>query len=557
MPRELTDGFDLAAQIPEEMLRKVFRASFLRLLQGLNQTVAGGQQLTLWFESASLSLLPKPLPFVNPIEVSLPFLARLSDQYDEVRGTISIRTQVTQVQVGSGADSFIAPIIDFQPNAIESFVVGGLSPEAHAIWAPPITSAVKPTLDRISPFTAGPLFPQRNAQYFLNTDPEVPYGTGAGALGVYIWTGGGTAPRPPANITPRRLSADEAVALVPRDRIEQAIEAGLQANGLRNLPKDVGEVTITAFNYQWRDFGVGDGHFYFTGKVDHWLGDVSFEAWIKLWVQQGTVKVRVVRTDHDGSFLVDVADLFSAGAITRTLEEILPRAVGSVGGAAFGNLGVFASDTVPEPQAFARMEVSGNIGIWPSGLSIPADLVSADVSWSFPPPTYLLGHPVTREFHAQFCEYGRLIKNPARFPTWMRAIQIGYNGCWFCQSSRNVVAIGQLFVEVAGEATPMPKVTARLTSEVKRFDVVVTPPEETLQGKFGWDEEDQARTYRSKPLVPGTWEVTVTHEDWSITTTAEVGKAWMSNGVTHGTATLVHVAVGSDEASSELVPPRL
>jgi hypothetical protein len=53
--------------------------------------------------------------------------------------------------------------------------------------------------------------------------------------------------------------------------------------------------------------------------------------------------------------------------------------------------------------------------------------------------------PASRRQHTSVdCDYGSLIKHPARFPTWMRAIELGYNGCWYCQSGHNVVAIGQL-----------------------------------------------------------------------------------------------------------------
>jgi hypothetical protein len=85
-----------------------------------------------------------------------------------------------------------------------------------------------------------------------------------------------------------------------------------------------------------------------------------------------------------------------------------------------------------------------------------------------------------------------------------------------------VVAIGQLFVDVAGEVSPMPKVTARLVSEEKRIGVIVRPPIEALQGRFSWQPTANSRAYRSDPLVPGTWEVTVMHEDWVVTTVVKI-----------------------------------
>ncbi|MFI7043747.1 hypothetical protein [Streptosporangium sandarakinum] len=557
MPTELTDGFSLAAQVPAALLRKVFSPSFLQALPGLNRTAPSGKQLTLWFTAADLAFPPKPLPFVNPIEVDLSFTARLSGEYDEVRGIIRIRTAVTQMRVGSGGDAFIAPVIDFRPGAVDSFEVSGLTPAQEPIWGPEITSAVKPTLASMSPFTAGPLFPDRNARFFLNTHPDASYGPGNGVLSVYIWTAGGDPPPIPPVIVPRRLSADRAVALVPRDRVEQAIDAGLQANGLKNLPKEVGGTTLTSFSFAWRDFGVGAGHFYFSGTADHTLGSVRFEAWVQLYVEHGQAKVNVLRTRHDAGFFIDLADLFTAGAITRTLEEVLPRAVRGIGGGAFGDLGLFATDAVPEPQAFATMDVDGNVDVWPGGLGIPARLVARPVTSTFPPPVYLWGHVGNREFHTGTCEYGRRIKNPARFPTWMRAVELGYNGCLYCQSEYDVAAVGQLLVDVAGAVSSVPEVTARLVSEVRRFGVIVRPPVERLDGRFGRQESTGSRVYRSAPLVPGTWEVIVTHQDWTVSMTVEVGRAWRSEGTWHGTATMVRAEVGSPEVGSETVPPRM
>ncbi|TYB96889.1 hypothetical protein FXF53_21005 [Micromonospora sp. WP24] len=559
MPTELTDGFSLAAQVSAALLRKVFAGSFSQVLPGLTATVAGGRQLTIWFEGSEsgLTLLPKPLPFVNPIQVDLPFIARLSGEYDEFHGTIRIRTAVTQVRVESGGETFIAPVIDFRPNAIDSFEVPGDEAAEDLVWRPAIASVVKPALANISPFTAGPLFPGRDAQFFLNIHPDASYGPGTGVLAVYIWADGGGPPPIPSTINTRNLSADRAVALVPRDRVEQAIEAGLQANGLRDLPRDIGGVTITALSVNWRDFGIGGGHFYITGTADHTLGDVDFEAWVQLYVEHGAVRVNVLRTKHDASFFIDLADVFSGGAITRMLEEVLPRAVGGIGLGAFGDIAIFATDAVPEPQAFAIMDIDGPVDVWPSGLGIPAHLVARSVTSSFPLPEYLWGHAENREFHERTCSYGRFIKRPVRLPTWMRAVELGYNGCWHCQREYNVVAIGQLFVDVVGSASSMPKVTARLVSDVQRFGVTVRPRVEELSGQLGWNVSTGSRLYQSVPLVPGVWEVAAAEGDWSIITTVQVGRAWRSEGEIHGTATMVHAEVGSSDVSVEMVQPRV
>lgn len=558
MPTELTDSFNLAAQISEDMLKEVFSATFSKQLPGLNKNIDGVGRLTLWFLSSNLRLIPKPISFANPIEVELDFLARLSGEYDEVRGTILIQTMITQVRVESSAGSFIAPVIDFSAKSVNSFRISGLSSDKESIWVPAITSVIKPELSRLSPFTAGPIFPDRRAQFFFNSYPNASYETGDGILAIFIWSTSGDPPGIPSSITPRRVSADRAIALVPRDQVERAIEESLQENGLKSLPKKIEGVTVTSFSIAWRDFGVGAGHFYISGRGEFLLGSVKFEAWVQLYVEHGQARVNVVRTKHDGNFIVDLADILSAGVINRALEEILPRAVGGISSGAFGNLGVFATDAVPEPQLFAAVDVSGNIDIWPSGIGVPANLVArTPPESSFPPPAYLLGHPQSREFHTSTCKYGSLIKNPTHFPTWMRAIELGYNGCWHCQTSYNVVAVGQLLVEVVTEKSPTPEVTARLVSDERRFGVAVRPATERLLEKGAWDGSTMAHKYYSADIVPGMWELSIICDDWRVTKTVEVDRAWRSNGKKYGTATLVRVKVGSAEVSLEKVPPQI
>lgn len=557
MPSALTDGFSIAALVPEAMLSQVFSRTFLQRLPGMEVNAGQGRTFTAWFTGATLTLAPKPFPQVNPVVVQLSVLARMTGQWDEVACTVVVRTHVTQVRVGSGDQAFVAPIVDFRTTAPDGFEVGGLDPDEIPIWEPVLRAAITSRLAAISPLTAGPLLPEAGgAEYFLTTDPATPYGAGDGVLAVHVWSDAGPPPNPPRGLAPRNVRADRAVALVPRDRVDAAIDAGLAANGLKNLPAEVQGETITAFRIEWREFGQGAGHFYISGTADHWTGDVDFEAWVRLSVVDGRVVVNVVRTRADTGFLADLVDLFSGGAITRTLEEVLPRAVGGIGGGAFGGLGAFATDNLPQQAAFATVSVNGSIDIWPDGLGVPARLVPVEVTSSFPAPTYLRGHRGTREFHAEGCRYGALVKFPWRFPTWQRAVQFGFNGCWHCQSEFNVVAAGSLSVVVTGEGGggPSTKVTARLLNAPPRFGVTVSPPEESLSGKFGWREQEQARHYTSEVLVPGTWEVTASHDDWSVTTTVEVGKWWTTDGTRQGTTTVVRVAVGSPDAAVEQVP---
>lgn len=582
MPTELTDRFHLAAQVSGTLLAKVFATAFAQKMPGLETTV-GDKRLTLWFreEDVNLVLLPTPLPTTVPVQVTMPFLARMSGQYDEVVGTIRVRALMTTKKVGADTASYISPAVYFTPEALASLEVSGLHPEKAPIWVPVITAGVKPKLAMLNGVPAGPLFSDRSTQFLLGSYPDAPYGrTGkTGVLAVFIWSGDSPPPRPVA-LNTRNIYDDEAVALVPRDQVDAAIIKGLQEDGLMDLPKMVGGVAITALSpISWREYGRGGGHFYFSGVADHPLGTVRFEAWLDLFFEYAPageepkppkVKVRVIRTKHDASFWIDFFDLFSAGAITHAIEEALPRAVGSIGAGAFGDVDVFATSAVPGPEVFGHMKVGVSIDIWPSGLGIHASWVSNPVNSSFPLPTYLRGHRLSREFHSQDCELGRRIKNPTRFPTWMRAIELGYNGCWHCQREYNVVAVGLLFVEVLEPVPQMLTVTARLLNSVQRFGITVRPEVEVLQPRLGGvPPAPRVRTYvpvdfdrkplhQPVPIVPGQWEVTVSDDgNWRVTAVVEVGKAWKSDGKSLGTATVVRFEVGSPQTSWKKIPASL
>jgi hypothetical protein len=213
----------------------------------------------------------------------------------------------------------------------------------------------------------------------------------------------------------------------------------LVRQGLKNLPAPVPRqdgLSLTALSIGW-----DTGFFFITGaakkEVGPFTGSVTFQAWVQLYVADSKVDVIVRRTDQDGDWLLDVGDLFTAGAITRLLEEIIPRAVSSIGGGAFGSLSVFASG-VPAEQAFATVHALGNVGIHLTGLSIPVIPVGDDTQ-NPPAVPYHRGNTDTREFHVAGCQFGDKLKavRLRQFPTWQAAIAAGYNGCWTCQREFN------------------------------------------------------------------------------------------------------------------------
>ncbi|GGQ28968.1 hypothetical protein [Streptosporangium pseudovulgare] len=77
--------------------------------------------------------------------------------------------------------------------------------------------------------------------------------------------------------------------------------AGDRKRALKNLPEEVGGITLTSLSFAWRGFGFGFGvgHLCFSGTADRILGGLRFEARVRLYAEHGQVKVNAIRTRHD------------------------------------------------------------------------------------------------------------------------------------------------------------------------------------------------------------------------------------------------------------------
>ena|SRR5215212_218068 len=550
MARELTDGYPLAAHIPERFIARIFAKAFLRLLPMISRSV-DGQTLDVWFKTPTARLVHSTHPLENLIEAELPLLARLSERGDETHAVFRTRPNLIQVEIDFEGRRLIAPMVDFRPTASTAFTVDA---DVDA-YEPVLLATLGAALRAISPFTAAPLFPAGDRQFFLRS-----YTTAAGTadenvLALFI-TNEPAPPPLPARIDPQNGGPDEAAVLVPRDLIDARMAAGLAAAGLGTLPAvlpgDDGLVLLSLA------IDLRVGHVFMSGRVRaEVLGlesDVAFRAWLQLLVNDDAITVNVLRAEQDGDAVFDVLDLFTAGALTRMMEEVLPAAIGSVGGGAFGGVGLFAGE-VPIDQGYASVRSSGVVGVSPAGVEIPVRLVD-DSSATTISPAYLRAHWLSREFHvAAGCPFGDLIKRPRRFPTWKAAIAAGFNGCSTCQPGFNVVAAGDFRLELAGAPAAgdgddaRPSYELAYTGSAKRFGVPIGPLREVRKNlRGGVDEAGEAKFADGMDfLVPGPWTLTVRWDGWSVSGPVDVHKRWLdAAGHTQGERTLVTVRKGDD-----------
>jgi hypothetical protein len=526
MARELTSGFPLAAQIPEGFIRTVFAATFLRTLPKFTGSTTAGV-LDVWFRRPTVHLIPNPNPFQNLIEVQLPLTARLSGRADETNATFTARPNLIQIEVPHNGQTLIAPVIDFRPSAANAFAVKADVKAFELV----LLSTLSQTLKAISPIPAAPLFPDSGRKFFMRTFSTESGSSTANFLGIFL-TGEPTIPPLPTNIDAHVTSnGKDAAVLVPRDVLDAQTAAGLASRGLGQLPAPLpgnDGYILNRLNIEFRA-----GHVHMTGSISG-FDNVNFEAWLQLWANGNRIEVNVLRTRHNGGGLFNFVDFFSAGALTRLLEEVLPKAIGSVGAAAFGNAALFASD-VPLERAGAAVRAFGNVGVSPAGLNVPVQLIDSTIPPATAPP-YYRGHTVSREFHiASGCRFGDLIKHPRRFPTWQSAIRAGYNGCYTCQRDYNVVAAGNLRIRLARQGprnnpTPKAELDLKLSSDVKRFGEPVGPLHEQPVAARMWTDENSGDIVTEAAinnLVSGIWTLTVTWDGWTVTGNVDIRRTWV------------------------------
>ncbi|MBZ9919726.1 hypothetical protein FJ981_04405 [Mesorhizobium sp. B1-1-4] len=545
MSRELTSGFALVAQVAEKEISSIFVKTFLGLMPKIQRSVEG-VTVNIWFGnlSPSVRLIASNNPFENLVEISLPFIGRASDQFDECVGTLVVRPSLIQTEVQQNGQTLIAPMVDFRGLSVAAFEVSVNKDKFKAV----MHQALFDSLKGQGTITAGPLFPTSGRPFFFKTFLSAP--PRANILAVFIADVGNVPDLPDSANT----LTNSIMVLVPVETINANIHDQLAAHGLGQLPAGLEGGTLTSLSIELKA-----GHVFVKGTMDADVGPftstVHFKAWLTLFVQGGNVQVSVARTQQDTDILGDLLDFFSAGAVTRALEEAIPAAVKSIGGGAFGTLGLFA-DEVPFEQSFAAAQASGSILIRPDGLGIPVALTNR-VSPATEKPTYMRAHKLSREFHVPSgCQFGDLINatNIRRFVSWQEAVQVGYDGCKTCQPQFNITVFGQVVIHVSGpfqQSEGMPQVEAVLTDNVVRFDVQVSPLKETAGRAFAQTNNGTTDfRYFISPIVPGRWQLSIRWDDWAVISPVDVARRWIRHdGHWEGQSTVVRTKRGEDQVA--------
>jgi hypothetical protein len=549
MSLDLSGGFMAAAQLEGRFPDFIVSANFLAANTVLDVGQPDGSTLTLWFDEPSVAL-PREAP--DSAEIHIGMTARLSNRIDE--GSVSVvgRGRIVDHTVTSGGRTFASPALDLGQ---AGDVV--LSSPTGSPFEGPALAAVTTILRSQSPWVLGPAALGSGARAYRSYVAEDGF---QNHLVTFLPAAG--QPTPPGIERFVSVTTDAAV-VIPDDIVNLALSGAMTQAGLASFPVQINpDVRATRLSVSLQQ-----GHILVDAAgvvTTDILGididtDVTFKVFIQPLIQNGRVVVNVLGTQQsfDGA-VADVADLLTAGAITRLMEDMLPRALDGLALGSLQGLDFFASSLAPRDGASAAV---GEIPtVRANGLVIPYD-VSIEGSPQPVKPPYIRGHRESHEFHVTPCPFGDLIKekNLRRFPSASFALLKGYDGCSTCQPDFSIASFADVEVELAHPdgVEELAEATLQLdyNDSLVRFGITLAPDPEVRKAPFSPPDANGVPTHHFflGHVVPASSTLTLTCGSWSQSVPVVLAKRFIdAQGGLQGPVTKARATVG--QPGIELVP---
>lgn len=551
MSLDLSGGFMAAAQLEGRIPDFIVSANFLAANTVLDVGQPDGSTLTLWFDEPGLAL-PREAPDSADLHVGM--TARLTSRIDEGFVDVVARGRITDHTVTSGGRTFASPALDFRQPAPGDISL--MSPTGSPFEGPAL-AAVTGILRTQSPWVLGPAAIGSGARIYRSYVADDGFQNHL----VTFLPAAGQAP-PPAVERFVSVTQDAAV-VIPDDIVNLAISGAMTQAGLSSFPVQINpnvRATRLSVSLQHNHILVDAAGVVTAGFLGIDIDtDVTFKVFIQPLIQNGRVVVNVLGTQQsfDGA-VADVADFLTAGAITRLMEEMLPKALDGLALGSLQGLDFFATTSAARDAAPASVEMIPTVRA--NGLVIPYKVSIQEHHDPVKPP-YLRGHKQSHEFHVTPCQFGDLIKqkNLRRFPSAPFALQQGYDGCSTCQPDFSIASFADVEVEVAhpdGVEDGAPVVLSLdFDDTVVRFGVTVAPEPETIEAPFSPPDANGVPTHHLflSHLVPANWNLTVSAGAWSVTEPVILAKRFIdAQGSLQGPVTHARATVG--QPGIEFIP---
>ena len=515
MAQELTNGFDLEAHISEDAIERVFQSYYWLgnfPSHAEHPFVSAGEQhsLEIFFHQPALRFVEEP-GMDNAVRLSFQFLVRLSNQDEEHTGTARLVLSATRLSTPDGQHGLGIAFASVGPGEFD-FSLDSNYPEWQDIVRPLVLSNLLSTAENVwlsppSGIDLGALV----WRTYPNASPRF--------AAAFVDLGGNAGSAPPT-VSPYITSPDRDIRFgMPVERVNQHINSELAKNGLADLPTDI-EHDGDTYTVEALSIELKDHYLYITGTID----DADFKAWANLSISGGAIQVGVTSLDIDLPWYLDILDVFTAGTISRIVEDTLPGALEAIGGGSLSGLGIFAS-AVPGSDLVVDIQTGGAIHTSAQGLLIGGSVTPVFDALPTVKPTYIWGNKDTKEFHRRPCPYGDKLKwqRTVLFISEEAAIRDGFNGCWTCAREYSHPA-GRLSVGIQSfDGTPNEQREVEVALRGFLTEPIVVDGVEVTNPPFALDFKRKIKADESGHwsfishqglLVPGNWRIKVKLEDW-------------------------------------------
>ena len=447
--KDLTRGFDLVAQLSEDVCEYIFRMAYWSDLPfGIPDFVSesnasdSADVVELYFSVPRLEFVSIG-DLQNTVRITFAFKARVFPETVEASAVVTVAMAATLSTDGSNVI-----VVDFV-DAPDQFKISDSFPRDDAL----LDSRVKPVLVKtlFLRLKGRPISPPVSATipFFTFRTHILPLGR---FLGVYVMRENNPSPAPGGMeawvqndvYRPTRPRSGVAIGL-PRELVIPIIERSLVTQGfgssdlLKASPTD-DTITINSLS-----MSLEPGYIRVVGNVTKEIDvlpdpDVDFEVWIGLWIQNGVLEVHVLHVDADLPwwlstlhFLLPFAGTVIIDVIRRAVPEAIAKAIGGVAQGSVSEVAAFGSD-LPNAGGLVKVTNTGTVSIRPSGLVIPGQAETIFNPRDIKAPLYIFGNYETKEFHRPDCQYFLAMKAAKRMPfiNPLHALRSGYNGCAWC-----------------------------------------------------------------------------------------------------------------------------
>lgn len=456
--KDLSNGFDLAAEISEDVCEYIFRMAYWSdLPTGIPDFVSHTDPgdpadiIELYFGVPSLQFIQVG-DLQNAVKITFPFTARVFPE------TVEASAIVTVIMAATLRDNVI--VVDFV-DAPDQFRISDAFPRDVAV----LEARVKPLLvtTLFQKLKGRPISPPVSASIPFFTfrtyivPPTAQQSAPSRLLGVLV-NRTNTPAAPPGMVEawiqndpyrPMRPQRGIAIA-IPVEIVLPIIQKSLAAQGFASTDLPKTSPTDSTITINSLSLTLQQGHIRIVGNATKEIDvlpdpDVDFEVLIGLWIQDGALQINVLHVNADLPwwasalhFVIPFVGTVILDIIRQAVIESIGNAVGGVAQGAVSEIAAFGSD-LPNAGGLVKVTNTGSISIRPTGLIIPGQAQTIFNPRAIKSPDYIFGNYETKEFHKRDCAYYVMMKAAKRTPfiNPLQALRRGYNGCNWCYPEFN------------------------------------------------------------------------------------------------------------------------